>query len=50
MSIKFLVLGGAGVFWVWGGGGRFYFYGRGNFSERLGLIGKRKLRTDTRSP
>ena len=42
MSIKFLVLGGGGVFWVLGGGGecRFYFYGRGDFSEkglRLGV-------------
>ena len=36
MSIKFLVLGGGGIFWVFGGGGgkcRFYFYGRGDFSE-----------------
>ena len=36
MSIKFLVLGGGGVFWVWGGRGgacRFYFYGRADFSE-----------------
>ena len=35
MSIKFLVLGGGGVFWVWRGGGegRFYFYGRADFSE-----------------
>ena len=36
MSIKFLVLGGGGAFWVLGGGGgcRFYFYGRGDFSEK----------------
>ena len=37
MSIKFLVLGGGGEFWVLGGGGgkcRFYFYGRADFSER----------------
>ena len=34
MSIKFLLLGGGGVFWVLGGGGcRFYFYGREDFSE-----------------
>ena len=34
MSIKFLVLGGGGVFWVLGGGEcRFYFYGREDFSE-----------------
>ena len=35
MSIKFLLLGGGGVFWVLGGGGecRFYFYGRTDFSE-----------------
>ena len=37
MSIKFLVLGGGGIFGVffWGGGGecRFYFYGRADFSE-----------------
>ena len=35
MSIKFLVLGGGGVFWVFGGGGkcRFYFYGREDFSD-----------------
>ena len=34
MSIKFLVLGGGGVFWVLGGGKcRFYFYGRGEFSD-----------------
>ena len=34
MSIKFLLLGGRGI-WVffWGGEGRFYFYGRGDFSE-----------------
>ena len=40
MSIKFLVLGGGGVFWVWGGGGkcRFYFYGRGDFSEFWSLL------------
>ena len=37
MSIKFLVLGGGGVFWVFLGGGgecRFYFYGRADFSEQ----------------
>ena len=35
MSIKFLLLGGGGVFWVFGGGGecRFYFYGREDFSD-----------------
>ena len=37
MSIKFLVLGGGGLFWVFLGGGgekcRFYFYGRADFSE-----------------
>ena len=37
MSIKFLLLGGGGVFWVLGEGGecRFYLYGREDFSERL---------------
>ena len=36
MSIKFLVLGGGGVFSVLGGGEcRFYFYGRGDFSDFL---------------
>ena len=35
MSIKFLVLGGGGVFWVFGGGEcRFYFYGRADSSDR----------------
>ena len=36
MPIKFLVLGGGGVFWVFGGRGgkcQFYFYGRSDFSE-----------------
>ena len=34
MSIKFLLLGGGGVFWVLGGGEcRFYFYGRADFSD-----------------
>ena len=37
MSIKFLVLGGGGVFWVWGGGGecRFYFHGCEDFSDSV---------------
>ena len=36
MSLKFLVLGEGGVFWVLGGGKcRFYFYGRADFSEIL---------------
>ena len=41
MPIKFLVLGGGGVFWVLGGGEgkcQFYFYGRWHFSEREGAI------------
>ena len=33
MPMKFSVLGGRGVFWVWGGECRFYFYGPGDFSE-----------------
>ena len=32
MSIRVLVLGGGGGFWV-GGKCRFYFYGRGDFSD-----------------
>ena len=38
MSIKFLVLGGGGLYFgFWGGGGecRFYFYGREDFSDKL---------------
>ena len=37
MSIKFFVLGGGGVFWVFlgGAGCRFYFYGREDFSDFL---------------
>ena len=36
MPIKFLVLGGGGVFWVLGGWKcQFHFYGREDFSEKL---------------
>ena len=41
MLIKFLVLGGGGVSWVFGGGGgecRFYFYGHGEFFFSFSLL------------
>ena len=45
MSIKFLVLGGGGIFGLGGGAGqcRFYFYWRGDFSESCPIMKERKI-------